>query len=560
MHLHKYHKLGWMILGLIAPELVVWNAWEQRKEMKKISKMMQEKGFMLEKLTLWQRVRSVTVEVWQWALTGLLLRAENLPEFAEAAPYKKYNGRTYPWTDAHSWFVVMGGMSFEDSAEEDQQFMPENRHRINITAEGFKYLLEMRDHLIPDISQEYIQDKSKSDRLAKLLTCWQAGYFCIQCVFRLSQQLAITLLELNVFAHAICALALFVIWSHKPRDVCEPTLIVGEEAMDICALLCLHVVNGENEFLHGYRIVRSPPPWSPDESLEIAQPTSFAFHHMREGSVYYGGIGSVRFLKVLDTYWILVHDPMPYYSMYFVTLNARDLRRLQRASKFIQRERSRFPGLKCIYPDDMPDVYACRNIARTDNSSFNTDSHLNHEETGLSKYRPYRFAWYAAGMTFAGLCYGGLHLIAWETPFASPLESVLWRAASVGIMAFGPLFIVLQICFYISTEDVFYRGFETEDSEVRSFSAGSFSAGSFETGSFGNSRRNSCGTWLAKIQVIGLVGMALRSIFKHSAYLLVLWYTFCRAFIIVESFIMLAHLPEQVLQVPTWSAYIPHIV
>jgi len=34
-HLQKYRKLGWMILGLIAPEMVVWNAWEQRKEMEK---------------------------------------------------------------------------------------------------------------------------------------------------------------------------------------------------------------------------------------------------------------------------------------------------------------------------------------------------------------------------------------------------------------------------------------------------------------------------------------------------------------------------------------------
>jgi hypothetical protein len=124
----------------------------------------------------------------------------------------------------------MGGMSFEDSAEEAQQFMPGARQRTVLTVEGFEYILEMRDHLIPDISRESIQDKSKSDRLAKLLTCWQAGYFCLQCVFRLSQQLSVTLLELNVFAHALCAFALFALWSDKPRDVCEPALIVGEEA------------------------------------------------------------------------------------------------------------------------------------------------------------------------------------------------------------------------------------------------------------------------------------------------------------------------------------------
>ena len=44
--------------------------------------------------------------------------------------------------------------------------MPENRLRINITIGRFKYLLKGQDHLIPDITREYIQDKSKSDKLA----------------------------------------------------------------------------------------------------------------------------------------------------------------------------------------------------------------------------------------------------------------------------------------------------------------------------------------------------------------------------------------------------------
>jgi hypothetical protein len=49
----------------------------------------------------------------------------------------------------------------------------------------------------------------------------------------------------------------------------------------------------------------------------------------------------------------------------------------------------------------------------------------------------------------------------------------------------------------------------------------------------------------------------LMDIFLESS---TLWYIICRVFIIVESFIMLAHVPDLALQVPTWSAYIPHIV
>jgi len=105
-------------------------------------------------LTLWMRVCNELAQVWQSIKICLLLEAEDLPEYAEPTPHRQYNGRIHPWTDVHSWLVVMGGMSFEDSAEEDQQFMPENRQRINITIEVFEYMLKMRDHLIPDILRQ----------------------------------------------------------------------------------------------------------------------------------------------------------------------------------------------------------------------------------------------------------------------------------------------------------------------------------------------------------------------------------------------------------------------
>jgi hypothetical protein len=546
-HLQKYRKLGWMILGLIAPEIVVWNAWSQRKTMKKVSKLMQEKGFMPVKLKPWARVCGSATKAWQWTLTCLLLRAGDLPELAEPTPYRQYNGRIHPWTDVHSWLVVMGGMSFEDSAEEDQQFMPQNRQRANITIEGFEYMLKMRDHLIPDISREYIQDKSKSDSLAKLLTCWQAGYFCIQCVFRLSQQLSVTLLELNVLAHAVCALALFAIWSNKPRDVCEPTLIVGEEAMNICALLCLHVVKANPKYFHGYAIVGTPK--YPDRSLEILGPTSFTLHHVRSQEVYYGVVywgpyDGLCSMKVLGTYWLLDRAPMPRHTDFIVTLDARDLRRLQRVSTFIQREKRRFPEPTCIHSDDTPDVRSCHSIDRTTNWSLDVnDVSFFAFQEGISAFKVSRFVWGVVGMTFAGTCYGGLHLVAWKTPFASRAEALLWRAASVNIMATGPFYAFITACFrpfidaYMRIPRSIYWRYGPR------------------------SGRSPSDTYLNIIidKVLTLMTFVPESMASFFV-ILILWYIFCRVFIIVESFIMLAHIPEQSLQVPTWSAYIPHIV
>jgi hypothetical protein len=365
-HIQKYRKLGWMILGLIAPEMVVWNAWEQRKTMKKLSKLMQEKGLMPAMPTLWMRIRGGIANSCQQTLTCLGLRAKERPGPVEMTPYRQYNDRVYPWTDVHSWFVLMGGMSFEDSAEEDHRFMPADRRRVNITMESFEYMLKMRDHLIPDISREVIQDRSKSDRLAKLLTCWQAGYFCIQCVFRLSQELSITLLELNVFAHALCALALFVIWSDKPRDVCEPTLIVGDEANDCCALFCLHVVGEDvQKYFGGYKIENSPE--DPARALQITDPTTFAVRFDEKRQVSYGDASEFCSLKVLETYWGLTDTSKLHSNSATVTIDASDLRRLQRVSMLAQQEAPHsFRPVKII-PANMPPLPSCHGVARTKN-------------------------------------------------------------------------------------------------------------------------------------------------------------------------------------------------
>jgi len=474
---------------------------------------MQEKGFMPKKLTLWERVRKGVVKVWRWTLTCLLLRAEDLPEPAKPTPHRRYNGRIHPWTDVHSWLVVMGGLSFEDSAEEDQQFMPEKRHRIYITIPVFKLLSELQDHLIPDIPREMIEDKRKSDRLAKMLTCWQAVYFCVQCASRLPQQFSVTLLELNVFAHALCALALYAIWSNKPRDICEPILIVGEEAMDICASLCLHVFDGNREYFSRFSIITDPHQ-HPGAALEIVGPTELVYNFDRDGHII------DHLLKVSGTYWVLKlrdqghsnrrhQDKALNIGPSFKVsgaLDAQDVRRLQRVSKFVQREKA--PKFHLL--NNLPLVDG---IVRTTNWSLDFATNFEFMLTSRMYWELTadcsRFAWLVAGMTFAGSCYGGLHLVAWTTTFASHTESLLWRASSVSIMVAGPFCVLIAVCNAIGNSACFSQ------------------------------------TMVVFAETLFCASIP--------------WYMFCRVFIIVESFIMLAHIPDQALQVPTWSAYVPHI-
>ena len=64
---------------------------------------------------------------------------------------------------------------------------------------------------MPFLSEEEIWDKSKVNGPAKAIVCIQALWFCAQCVGRLGQRLPVSLLELSTFAHAICALLVYVL-------------------------------------------------------------------------------------------------------------------------------------------------------------------------------------------------------------------------------------------------------------------------------------------------------------------------------------------------------------
>jgi hypothetical protein len=424
--------------------------------------------------------------------------------------------------------------------------MPGSRQRLPLTLEMFEWMVRERPHLIPDLSREYIEDKSKSDCLAKGLTCWQAGYFCIQCTSRLSQCLSIALLELNVFAHAICALLLFLVWWDKPRDVSEPTLILSDEALDVCACLW-H--NDHNFKSKTFNLGCDSPPL--DKYLEIARPTivtgrtlrlnrEHAFVQMPDSELPHDRmIPTIRFmadpnecnkydfLKVLDTYWQIqsgsrnrVRDVIDMEKDITITLTDRGIRRLMRVYRSVQKDPSlswsiqplRNPSTICfLHAHELPCFHNLSvpisnwSIVKGYPSGFLI-------KESFADLCQAEFGWLLAGLTSAGACYGGLHLVAWTSTFASLTETVMWRAASVTVVLTGPSYTIIAIC---------ASGFAWLDA-----------------------RSNV----LADLHIIFCGFLILSTL---------LWYTLCRASLVVECFIHLAHIPESALHVPSWATYIP---
>ena len=150
----------------------------------------------------------------------------------------------------------------------------------------------------------------------------------------------------------------------------------------------------------------------------------------------------------------------------------------------------------------------------------------------------------AIALTLAGGCYGGLHLTAWTCQFPSYAETVLWRAASVTILVTGPFSILSVLCTCIvNTIEASYQDWLPANQIIDAATV------------IQQTHR-----WLASISPSYptyefLKEGAGRGLLSLCLY----WYMFCRAFIVVECFIMLAHLPDTTLEIPRWARYIPHI-
>lgn len=154
------------------------------------------------------------------------------------------------------------------------------------------------------------------------------------------------------------------------------------------------------------------------------------------------------------------------------------------------------------------------------------------------------------------IVYGGLHGLAWTALFPSKAEELMWRISTVAVM--GGLPGVTMLIMFAA----FIRGFGS-----RVFA--SFTAvltphfDRFEPPFYDNkggimSEVTALLGYLAGVFLIALYKIA-RLLYLGAVSALSLVFTFGRVYFIIESFIQLFHLPLRAFDVPRWSQYIPHI-
>ncbi|KAL8668740.1 MAG: hypothetical protein Q9168_006645 [Polycauliona sp. 1 TL-2023] len=251
---HYWRKTKWLLLGIFAPELLAYVAWQQRQEASQLCRAVRKSYGQEELPSHFEKMQNSL---------RFVLRIRPAPEGAAPAlqdPESGHNrspkqrGPTHSptsralqlppqhprWKLVHGFYALMGGFTMITRREGVQaapdmpqpafeSFLPNNISRATLTTDGLQFLLHHEPEAVPRITAEEIRDKSKADGLKKTLVCAQALWFCFQCLTRLAQSLPISLLELNTFGHALCTLAIYIFWWDKPLDIGEPTAIDNSE-------------------------------------------------------------------------------------------------------------------------------------------------------------------------------------------------------------------------------------------------------------------------------------------------------------------------------------------
>ena len=131
---------------------------------------------------------------------------------------KKFRQHGYSgWTMKHAFLASMGAFALQpdlESSGEHWVCFPLDEDQIfYLVKHGYVPYEEVK------IDKKIISDKNKTDSLIRVFIVCQILWYCISCIARLCQHLAITLLEIATVGFILCSAGTYIFWFEKPMDV-----------------------------------------------------------------------------------------------------------------------------------------------------------------------------------------------------------------------------------------------------------------------------------------------------------------------------------------------------
>ena len=171
---------------------------------------------------------------------------------------KQFRDSGIEWTMRQSFFADMGGVRVK---LKDDEFPVTSKHVYVLVKLGLIKL--------DAITSAAIEDRSKADSVAKLFTIVQTGWFILQCLARLKQQISITTLELSTIAFVVCTIGTNIMWWAKPKDVFVPIVLEIDYTLEgLLAVAGPRILDAKAEAMNWT--------WSPLEKFDDLRPNFLA--------------------------------------------------------------------------------------------------------------------------------------------------------------------------------------------------------------------------------------------------------------------------------------------
>ena len=126
----------------------------------------------------------------------------------------------------HGFFITMGGFhvferSSEGTSNDDRSISQDDDKPLHPLEESDLQKCDGYESFIMPTEAE-IQDRGKSDWLAKSLVLLQTSWFVAQCIARAIEHLPVTHLEIVTLAYAAMNFVIYIFWWNKPLNVNRP--------------------------------------------------------------------------------------------------------------------------------------------------------------------------------------------------------------------------------------------------------------------------------------------------------------------------------------------------
>ena len=425
--------------------------------------------------------------------------------------------------------------------------------RLTVTARGMALLAYC--NLLPNIEKGFLDDKSKSDGLSKLIACGQAAWLVVQVLGRLILGLQVTLLEINTLGHCLCALIMYILWWHKPRMVLEPIVLEGEWVGSMCAYMYMSsLMSSEAQEVDGIYTGPTQKPEISSLAFFPNKPCNHSVIAVKECRNLESPQTSNEALPVTEkistsTHPNNLHDKRSSASVFATTITGsfgprpkwseppksldEDLERSEESEDMYGNSAGRqlrwclaaeavrkYPAIQRRFTPcehETADGHVTKYLQESQPEELVEEHSSNWSTKGLL---PGRYGLVmGVALWFSSMAFAGIHAAAWNDCFPSSAEAWLWRCSALYIIWSGLVWMLINLVAQLS------KPFDD----------------------YWNNHRLPGPPFVKPMPLVVL------------GFICGILYAFARMYLVIEAFISIRKLPTSAYQTPDWTQVIPHL-